>query len=375
MHATTKLFKKEQFMVLKTLANVSVLSLAAFGAVAQERTVNVYNWSDYIDEQVLKDFESQTGISVNYDTFDTNELLETKLLTGGSGYDVVVPTAYFLSNQIKAGVFMKLEKDKLPNLKNMSRYILRETEVYDPGNQYSINYTWGTTGLGLNENMVKQRLGDAQFDTWSLIFDPENLKKLKDCGVYMVDAPAEVFPAALKYLGKDPNSHDTEDLKAAAKLLETVRPYILKFSSSEYINALADGDICLAFGWSGDVLIARERAKEAGAGAKIQYAVPREGTEIWFEQMAIPADAPHKDEAHEFLNFIMDPKVMAQISDRIFYANGNAEAANYMKKEVLDDPAVYPPKSTIEKLYTTTAYPSDRQRLLNRLWTRIKTGQ
>ena len=362
-------------MILKILTSFCLLFLWVLSAAAKEQTVNIYNWSDYIDEQVLEDFEAQTGISVNYDTFDTNELLETKLLTGGSGYDVVVPTAYFLSNQIKAGVFMKLEKDKLPNLQNMSQHIKQRTQVYDPGNQYSVNYTWGTTGLGINEHMVKARLGDVELNTWSLIFDLDKLKKLQDCGVYMVDAPAEVFPAALKYLGKDPNSHAVEDLKAAAKLLETIRPYILKFSSSEYINALADGDICLAFGWSGDVLIARKRAKEAGAGVKIYYEVPREGTEMWFEQMAIPADAPHKDEAHAFLNFIMDPKVMARISDHIFYANGNANAARYMKKEILEDPAIYPPPQTLEKLYTTTAFPPDAQRLLNRLWTRVKTGQ
>ncbi|MEO9773989.1 polyamine ABC transporter substrate-binding protein [Roseibium sp.] len=345
-------------------------------SLAQDRTVNVYNWSDYIDESILKDFETETGIEVVYDVFDSNEVLETKLLAGSTGYDVVVPTGTFLARQIKAGVFSELDKAKLTNLSNMWTDIEQRVEKYDPGNLYSINYMWGTTGLGYNVDKVKEALGeDAPVDSWDLFFKPENLAKLEDCGVHVLDAPTELVPAALNYLGLDPDSKDTGDIEKAGELLMSIRPYVQKFHSSEYINALANGDICLAIGWSGDVLQARDRAAEAGNGVTVEYAIPKEGALMWFDQMAIPADAPHKDEAHEFLNYIMRPDVMAKASNVVYYANGNKASQELLNDDVIGDPAIYPSEDAVKNLYTVTSYPPKVNRVVTRTWTSVKSGQ
>ncbi|TIP01834.1 MAG: polyamine ABC transporter substrate-binding protein, partial [Mesorhizobium sp.] len=268
------------------------LTLFTAGGHAEDRVVNVYNWSDYIDSSIIDDFTKKTGIKVVYDTFDSNEILETKLLAGGSGYDVVVPSANFLARQIQAGVFQKLDKSKLPNISNMWDVISERTAKYDPGNEYSVNYMWGTVGLGYNVKKVTAALGTDKIDSWDVFFNPDKLAKLKDCGVYVLDSPADIIPAALKYLGLDPNSTSPDDIAKAEEALLKVRPYIRKFHSSEYINALANGDICLAIGWSGDVFQARNRAEEAKQGVEIGYSVPKEGAQMWFDQMAIPADAP-----------------------------------------------------------------------------------
>ena len=349
---------------------------AAFAANAQDRVVNVYNWSDYIDEEILTDFTKETGIKVVYDVFDSNEILETKLLAGGTGYDVVVPTGTFLARQIKAGVFQKLDKSKLPNLKNMWPDISKRIETYDPGNDYSINYMWGTTGIGYNTKAVEERMGSVDaVKSWDLIFKPENLKKFADCGVHMLDAPAEMIPAALNYLGFNPDSKDQGEIEKAGELLMSIRPYIQKFHSSEYINALANGDICLAIGWSGDVLQARDRASEADKGVEIGYSIPKEGAQMWFDQMAIPADAPHVEEAHIFLNYIMDPKVMAKASNYVYYANGNKASQEFLNEDVIGDPAIYPDAETVAKLFTTTPYDPKIQRIVTRVWTKVKSGQ
>ena len=353
----------------------SVAILAASGAVAQERVVNVYNWSDYIDESVLTAFTEETGIKVVYDVFDSNEILETKLLAGGTGYDIVVPSGTFLARQISAGVFQKLDKDKLPNLKNMWDEITRRTASYDPDNAYSINYMWGTTGIGYNVAKVKAALGDVPIDSWSLIFDPDTLAKLKDCGVHMIDAPTEMLPAALNYLGKNPDSRDRGELEEAAALLEKVRPNVQKFHSSEYINGLANGDICVAVGWSGDVFQARDRADEAKNGVEIGYIIPKEGAQMWFDQMAIPADAKNVEEAHLFLDYIMRPDVIAKSTNYVYYANGNKASQPLLEKDVIEDPAVYPDEATIAKLYTLQPYDPKTTRLVTRAWTKIKTGQ
>ncbi|MTI44540.1 polyamine ABC transporter substrate-binding protein, partial [Roseibium hamelinense] len=293
-------------MMKNLLASAAAVALVTGSALAQDRVVNVYNWSDYIDESILEDFTKETGIKVVYDVFDSNEILETKLLAGGTGYDVVVPTGTFLSRQIQAGVFSKLDKSKLDNLENMWADIEQRVEKYDPGNDYSINYMWGTTGLGYNVEKVEEALGEAApTDSWDLLFDTANLEKLQECGVHVLDAPTELIPAALNHLGIDPDSKETADIEKAGELLLTIRPYIQKFHSSEYINALANGDICLAVGWSGDVLQARDRAAEADNGVTVAYSIPKEGALMWFDQMAIPADAPNPEEAHEFLNYIM----------------------------------------------------------------------
>ncbi len=357
------------------LAATALAALVSVEANAQDRTVNVYNWSDYIDDSILEEFTKETGIRVVYDVFDSNEILETKLLAGGTGYDVVVPTGTFLARQIQAGVFQKLDKAKLPNLSNMWDMVSERTAKYDPGNEYSINYMWGTTGIGYNVNKVQDALGIEKVDSWDVVFNPENLAKLADCGVYMLDAPAEMIPAALNYLGLDPNSTDPDELGKAEQLLLSIRPSIRKFHSSEYINALANGDICLAVGWSGDMFQARDRAAEADQGVAIDYSIPQEGAQMWFDQMAIPADAPHVAEAHEFLNYMMRPDVIAKASNYVFYANGNAASKDLLEEEVIGDPAVYPSDETMNKLFTTVPLDARTQRLVTRIWTRVVTGQ
>ncbi|RWP34059.1 polyamine ABC transporter substrate-binding protein [Mesorhizobium sp.] len=356
-------------------ATSAFLALFTLGAQAQDRVVNVYNWSDYIDSSIIEDFTKETGIKVTYDTFDSNELLETKLLAGGSGYDVVVPTANFLARQIQAGVFQKLDKSKLPNISNMWDVVSERTTKYDPGNEYSINYMWGTVGLGYNVKKVQEALGTDKIDSWDVFFNPEKLAKLKDCGVYVLDSPSDILPNAFKYLGIDPETTSPDDFAKAEEVMLKIRPYIRKFHSSEYINALANGDICLAVGWSGDVFQARDRATEANQGVEIGYSVPKEGAEMWFDQMAIPADAPHVAEAHEFLNYMMKPEVIAKASNFVFYANGNKASQQFIDKEILEDPAIYPDEATLAKLFTIAPYDSKTQRVVTRTWTRIVTGQ
>jgi putrescine transport system substrate-binding protein len=355
-------------------AAVGMMTLAP--AAAQNRIVNVYNWSDYINPQVLEQFTKQTGIKVQYDTFDANETLETKLLAGRSGYDVVVPTAYFLQRQIMAGVFLKLDKSKLPNLVNVWPEIASRLADYDPGNQYGVNYMWGTTGIGYNLKSVRERLGaDAKIDSWNIVFKPELLAKFKDCGVHMLDSAEDILPAALHYLGLDPNSTTPDDLERAAALMQKIRPSVRKFHSSEYLNALASGEICLVVGWSGDIKQAKNRAIEAKNGVDIGYAIPKEGAQMWFDNLAIPKDAPHPAEAYAFINFMLDPQVAAMNSNTIAYASGNLASQKFIDKKVREDPSVYPDAATMAKLYIVTAREPRAQRAINRLWTKVKTGR
>ena len=348
-------------------------ALIATSATAEE--VRVYNWSDYIDEALLEKFEAETGIELVYDVFDSNEVLETKMLAGGSGYDVVVPSGTFLQRQISAGAFQPLDKSKLPNIENLWDVIEKRTDQYDPGNKHAINYMWGTTGLGVNVGKVTEVLGeDAPMASLDLIFDPANMEKLAECGVHFLDAPVELIPAALKYIGEDPDSHDPEVIAKAEPVLAAVRPYVQKFHSSEYVNALANGDICVAFGWSGDILQARDRAIEADNGVEIAFNAPSEGALMWFDMMAIPVDAPNPDGAHKFLNFIMDANNMAAASNYVYYANGNKASQEFLEEDVIGDPAIYPDEATLENLYTTTPYPQKIQRVVTRLWTKIKSG-
>jgi len=360
-------------MTFKTLSLTAVLALGAVAAQAEE--VRVYNWSDYIDEELLAKFEEETGIDLIYDVFDSNEVLETKMLAGGSGYDVVVPSGTFLQRQISAGAFQKLDMSKLPNHANMWDVVEQRTAQYDPDNAYSINYMWGTTGIGVNVGKVTEILGeDVALNSMDLVFKPENMEKLAACGVHFLDAPTEIIPAALKYLGENPDSHDPDVIAKTEPLLTAVRPYIQKFHSSEYINALANGDICVAIGWSGDVLQARDRAAEADNGVEIAYYAFAEGSLMWFDQMAIPVDAPNPDGAHKFLNFIMDAQNMAAASNYVYYANGNKASQEYLIEDVIGDPAIYPDAATLDNLYTTTPYPAKVQRVVTRLWTKIKSG-
>ena len=349
--------------------------LAAQPLAAQDRTVHIFNWSDYIDESILKDFTDKTGIKVVYDVYDSNEILETKLLAGGSGYDVVVPTGYFIARQIQAGVFQKLDKDKLPNLVNMWDMVSERMAVHDPGNEYSINYMWGTLGIGYNKAKVAQALGTDEIDSWAVLFQPESIAKLADCGVNFLDSPTDIVPLALNYLGLDPNTTSAEDFARAEELLLAIRPYVRKFHSSEYINGLANGDICVAIGYSGDVFQAAARAEEAGQGIEVAYAIPEEGTQMWFDQMAIPADARNVEEAHEFLNFIMEPEVIARASNYVFYANGNLASQPFLDPEILNDPAIYPDEARMEKMFISHPYDARTQRQVTRMWTKIVTGQ
>jgi putrescine transport system substrate-binding protein len=355
------------------LTTTAAVALAATAAGAEE--VRVYNWSDYIDEALLEKFETETGIELTYDVFDSNEVLETKMLAGGSGYDVVVPSGTFLQRQITAGAFQKLDPSKLSNAGNLWDVVEKRTEQYDPNNEYSINYMWGTTGLGVNLGKVKEALGeDAPIGSLELIFNPDNMEKLADCGVHFLDAPTEMIPAALKFIGEDPDSKDPEVIAKVEPMLSAVRPYVQKFHSSEYINALANGDICVAFGWSGDILQARDRAAEAENGVEIAYNAPSEGALMWFDQMAIPIDAPNSDGAHKFLNFILDAQNMAAASNYVYYANGNKASQEFLIEDVIGDPAIFPDAATLENLYTTSPYDPKVQRIVTRLWTKIKSG-
>jgi putrescine transport system substrate-binding protein len=358
---------------------VAVACAAIVPAAAQtkgERVVNVYNWSDYIAPTVVEDFSKEGGIKVRYDTFDSNDTLETKLLAGKSGYDVVVPTAYFLERQIKAGVFQKLDKARLPNLANLWPEISQRLATYDPGNQYAVNYMWGTTGIGYNARKARDVLGpNGTIDSWDIVFKPENLAKFKDCGVHFLDSSDDILAAALHYLGLDPNSSNEADLQKAADLVTKIRPYVRKFHSSEYLNSLASGEICLVVGFSGDIKQSQKRAAEAKNGVEIAYAIPKEGAQLWFDNLAIPRDAKNVAEANEFINYLQRPEVAAKNTNFISYANGNLASQKFIDKAILDDKTIYPDEATMRQLYTISAHDPKTQRLMNRLWTRIKTGK
>jgi putrescine transport system substrate-binding protein len=360
-------------LIAACMLALAPLLAARAGAV---RLVDFYNWSDYIDPSVLDDFQRETGIRVNYDTYDSNDILETKLLAGSSGYDVVVPTGYFLQRQIAAGIFYKLDKAKLPNLANVWGDIAARLAAYDPGNQYAVNYMWGTVGIGYNVGKAKAIIGpDARVDSWDAVFKPEKLARFKDCGVYLLDSSDDILSAALHYLGLDPNSQKPADLAKAADLVAAVRPFVRKFHSSQYINALASGEICFAVGFSGDIKQAQNRAREARNGVEIAYSIPREGTQLWFDNLAIPRDSRHIDEAHALINYLLRPDIAAKNTNFISYANGVATSRALVDKTILDDKSIYPDAATMSTLYTISVHDPATTRLMNRLWTRIKTGE
>jgi putrescine transport system substrate-binding protein len=358
------------FAALLTIAS------PASGPASPERVVNFYNWSDYIDPTVLEAISKETGVKVRYDTFDSNDTLEAKLLAGKSGYDVVVPTGYFLARQIAAGIFQKLDKSKLPNLVNAWPQIADRLARYDPGNQYAVNYMWGTTGIGYNVNAARDILGPkAAIDSWDDVFDPATLAKFKDCGIHFLDSSDDILPAALHFLHLDPNSSEPGDLQKAADLLMKIRPSIRKFHSSEYLNALATGEICFVVGFSGDIKQAQKRAVEVKGGVAVGYAIPNEGAQLWFDNLAIPKDAPDVAEAHALIDYLLRPEMAAKNTNFVSYANGNLASWKFIDKSILDDRTIYPDAATMDKLYTITAHDQKTQRLINRLWTRIKTGR
>jgi putrescine transport system substrate-binding protein len=337
--------------------------------------LNLYIWSDYLASNTVADFEKQTGIKVHVAYFDANETLETKLLAGSSGYDVVVPTASYFERQIKAGVYLPLDKSKLPNLRYMDGLLMSKVALHDPGNAHGVIYMWGTNGIGYNEKMIKALLPKAPLDSWRMVFDPAVASKVAKCGISVLDSPAEMMRAVYSYLGKDPNSQSPDDLVRAESVLTKIRPYIRNINSSEYIEALANGDICLAVGYNGDVLQARDRAREAGKGIEIKYAVPKEGSILWFDMLAIPKDAPNPDSAYAFINYVMSPRVIADISNFKRYANADAQAQSLLDPLVRDDPGIYPPVEQREKLAVQLADSSDQTRAITRVWQKFKTGQ
>ena len=350
---------------------------AAPGAASAgtEQVVSVFNWSDYIDPEVIKAFEQATGIKVRYDVFDSNEVLETKLLTGNSGYDVVVPSAYFLQRQVQAGVFAPLDKSKVPGLANLDPDLVARAARHDPGNEHSVVYMWGTTGIGYDRTKVKAIMPDAPVDSWKLIFDPAVLAKFKDCGVSMLDDPTDMVGTALLYLGKDPNSESEADLKAAEDALMKIRPYLRTIHSSQYIDQLANGELCIVVGYSGDVLQARDRAEEAGKPLDIGYSIPQEGALMWFDTLAIPADAAHKDAAHQFIEYLLQPAVAAKNSDFVNYANANKAATPLVNADLRNDTNIYPTPEVAARLQPSLAKSAEFTRALNRSWTRFVTGR
>lgn len=362
---------------LKTTLSIGLLA-ASLPAVAATN-LNFYNWSDYIAPNTLESFEQETGINVTYDVFDSNEVLEAKLMAGGSGFDIVVPSSQFLGRQIQAGIFQEMDLSQLPNYSNLDPELMQVLTEVDPGNRYGIPYLWGTTGIGYNVEQVKAVLGeDAPVNSWDLIFKPEYLSKLRSCGVAILDAPGEVMPIALNYLGKDPNSTNKKDYKGnsqLAKLLKTMRPNVRYFHSSQYINDLANGEVCVALGWSGDILQAASRAEENGNGVKVDFTIPKEGAPVWFDMLAVPADASNTQEAFRMVNYLLRPDVMAGITNYVAFANANKASYPLINSDILQDKRIYPGDDVKQNLFPLKVKPNKIDKAVTRLWTNMKANR
>ena len=345
-------------------------------AAGEEKVLNVYNYSDYIAEDTIPNFEKQTGIRVTYDVYDSDEIVETKLLAGSSGYDIVVPTLNFFGRQIQAGVFKPLDKSKIPNLANLDPAVMERIATQDPGNRYGVPYMSGTTGIGFNVDKIEEIFGSTEVTgSWSLVFDPAKISKLKDCGVTLLDTPSDMIPIALHYLGEDPHSADPAVLQKAADLIKGIRPYVQNFHSSQYVSSLANGTTCLVVGWSGDIIQARDRAEEAGNGVNVGFSIPVEGAPQWFDMLAIPADAKHPENAYAFINYLLEPQVAANNTNYIQYANPVASATPLVDEAIRNDPTIYPPDAVKAKLFTYAVNSPETDKLYTRLWTEIKTGR
>ncbi len=357
------------------IALVAAVSAYATTASAED-VLNVYNWSDYIAEDTIANFEKEYGIKVNYDVYDSNQVVEAKLLAGNSGYDIVVPTLADAQRLIQAKIFQKIDKSKLPNYKNLDPTILKQTAKYDPNNDYAVPYMWGTNGYGYNVDKVKEILGDdAPTDSWALIFDPKYASKLSKCGLTLLDDPGEMVDPVNFYLGDGDKPQSKDTIQAAMNQLEKIRPYVTYFNSSQYINDLANGNVCVSVGFSGDIFIARDRAEEAGDGIKINYVIPKEGTLIWFDTMMIPKDAPHPDLALKFINYILDAKVSASITNYVTYAGPNLAAMPYIDDAIKNNPGIYPSDEVKAKLRAKVEPGPKLLRTRTRMWTHLKTGQ
>ena len=365
-------------MTLKPLLSALVVSLAAFGVAAQEeeKVLNVYNWSDYIAEDTIRNFERETGIKVRYDNFDNNEIVHAKLVAGKTGYDIVIPSSNWAKLQIDGGLLRKLDKSQLPNLRFMDPAVQAQLAKMDPGNDYMVNWLWGFTTVGINVDKVRAALGNLPMpdNAWDLVFKPEYISRLKSCGVSFLDSATEVVPAALHYLGKPSFSKNTGDYAQAAALLKSVRPHVTLFSSSGYINDMASGSICVALGWSGDINIARQRAIDGKTGQNIQALIPRTGGLLFFDVMVIPADAPRPGNAHKFINYIMRPEVHAGLTNKVFYANPNTESRKHIKPEVASNPTVFLAPADLARMVAPDAINNDLRRLMTRTFTSFKTG-
>ncbi|WP_201191024.1 polyamine ABC transporter substrate-binding protein [Pseudomonas fluorescens] len=365
---------RKALTVISSFFLVSLLIHAQAAEVDDSKTLRLYNWADYIGENTLADFEKATGIKVIYDTFDAYETVQAKLLTGHSGYDLVVLNASLAPPLIKAGVFQPLNKKLLPGWANLDDKVLQDMQGFDAGMQYSAPYTWGSNGITYNVDKIRERMPDAPIGSLAMIFDPKIVSRFADCGVTLVDAPTEVIPLALKYLGRDPRSAAPADLKAAQELLLSVRPYIRKFDSVNYLTSLPNGDVCMAMTWSGDYATAMARAEEAKLKINLAYFIPREGSLIWFDNLYIPADAPHVANAHKFLDFLMKPQVMADVTDYIHYANSNAAATPLLEADVRNNPAIYPDEETRQRLFPQKTQDPKDMRAITRVWSTVKSG-
>lgn len=371
----TKIPKMRHFVIgLLVLALAPLIGLRQ--VTADERIVNVFNWSDYIDPKVLEDFTKETGIKVIYDTYDSDAALETRLMLGRSGYDVVVPSGPVLQRAIAAGLLQKLDKSKLPNARNLSPEIMARLSVNDPGNQYAVNYMWFAAGIAFDADKARERLGNVPLDSWDIIFKPENLKKFADCGVDVLDDAQDLFALALIYLKFDPNTRNLTELRRAADLLSGLRRNVKKFHSSEYINALANGDICLAVGWSGDAALARNRAREADNGIEIGDVIPKEGSVVSLDNLAIPSDAPHVAEAYEFINFLLRPDIAARDTNATGFASGVAAAKPLVTSAIADNKTIYLDPEMLKRLFALKNYDqAATQKFVSREWARITTGK
>jgi len=373
--ARTGLTALSMTLLLAACGSKPDASTAAAAPVVEDKVLNVYNWSDYIDPALIQAFQEETGIAVSYDVFDSNEVLETKLLTGNSGYDVVVPSAYFLERQIQAGVFRKLDRSLLPNLGNLDEGLQARIAAHDPGNQHGVIYMWGTTGIGFDAGKVGAIMPDAPTDSWDLVFDPAVVSRFKDCGVSFLEDPTDMVGTVLLWLGRDPNSQSENDLKLAEEALLKVRPYIRTINSAQYIEDLANGEVCIAVGYSGDVLQSRDRAAEAGRDIDIRFVIPREGALMWFDTLAIPADAAHPGNAHAFIDYLLRPEVAAANSNFVNYATANKAALGQVNEDLRNDAGIYPTPEVKERLQPNLAKSAEFTRLLNRSWTRFVTGR
>lgn len=356
--------------------SLTIAAATCLPAPAQaEGELNIYNWSDYIGENTVANFEKEYNVKVRYDTYDGNETLEAKLVVGNTGYDIVFPSSSFFARQIEIGIYQKLDKSKLTNWGNLDPFALTNQAAYDPGNEYALPYMWGTNGFTYNVDMVRKRMPDAPLDSLRMVFDPDVVSKFQDCGVSFLDSPEDVFPLALAYMGKDPTSQNPDDIVAATDMLMKVRPYIKLFDSQQYLNELPNGERCLAMTWSGDYAVAALRAEEAGLKINLAYTVAKEGSNLWFDAMLVPKDAPNPDNAHLFLNYMMRPDVIADATNYIGYANGNLAAKLLVSPDILNDPAIYPDAETQKRMFPSVVRNEEMQRVITREWTRLKTGQ